>query len=56
MLERDTLLVVSLRTSKEAPYKNMVEVLDQLKLVKVTTSDNRELRANKISLIPTSEE
>ena len=56
LLERDTLLVVSLRTSKEAPYKNMVEVLDQLKLVKVTTSDNRELRANKISLIPTSEE
>lgn len=53
---RDTLLVVSLRTSKEAPYKSMVEVLDQLKLVKVTTSDGRELRANKISLIPTSEE
>lgn len=53
---RDTLLVVSLRTSKEAPYKAMVEVLDQLKLAKVTTSDGRELRANKISLIPTSEE
>jgi biopolymer transport protein ExbD len=56
LLERDTLLVVSLRTSKEAPYKSMVEVLDQLKLAKVTTSDGRELRANKISLIPTSEE
>jgi biopolymer transport protein ExbD len=56
LLERDTLLVVSLRTSKEASYKNMVEVLDQLKLAKVTTSDGRELRANKISLIPTSEE
>ena len=56
LLERDTLLVVSLRTSKEASYKNMVEVLDQLKLAKVTTADGRELRANKISLIPTSEE
>jgi biopolymer transport protein ExbD len=56
LLERDTLLVVSLRTSKEASYKSMVEVLDQIKLAKVTTSDGRELRANKISLIPTSEE
>lgn len=56
LLERDTLLVVSLRTSKEASYKNMVEVLDQLKLSKVTTADGREIRANKISLIPTSEE
>jgi len=33
----------------------MVQVLDQLKLVKVM-KDGRELRANKISLIPTSEE
>jgi biopolymer transport protein ExbD len=56
LLERDTLLVVSLRASKEAPYRNMIEVLDQIKLAKVTTADNRELRANKISLIPTSEE
>lgn len=54
LLERDTLLVVSLRTSKDAPYGSMVGVLDQLKLCKVTTADGRELRANKISLIPTS--
>lgn len=56
LLERDTLLVISLRPSKEAPYKNMVGVLDQIKLSRVTTEDGRELRANKISLIPTSEE
>jgi biopolymer transport protein ExbD len=56
LLERDTLLVVSLRTSKDAPYGSMVEVLDQIKLAKVTTADNRELHATKISLIPTSEE
>jgi hypothetical protein len=34
----------------------MVEALDQIKLSKVTTADGRELRAIKISLIPTSEE
>lgn len=56
LLERDTLLVISLRTSKDAPYRSMVEALDQIKLSKVTTSDGRELRAIKISLIPTSEE
>jgi biopolymer transport protein ExbD len=56
LLERDTLLVVSLRTSKEAPYNSMVQALDRIKLAKVTTQDGRELRANKISLIPTSEE
>jgi biopolymer transport protein ExbD len=56
LLERDTLLVVSLRASKEAPYKNMVHVLDQIKLCRVTMPDGRKLRANKISLIPTSEE
>ena len=56
LLERDTLLVVSLRTSKEAPYGSMVQVLDQVKLARVTMPDGRELRANKISLIPTSEE
>ncbi|MCK4940841.1 biopolymer transporter ExbD [candidate division WOR-3 bacterium] len=56
LLERDTLLVVSLRTNKDAPYKSMVEVLDQIKLSKVTSADGRELRAIKISLIPTSEE
>jgi biopolymer transport protein ExbD len=56
LLERDTLLVVSLRTSKDAPYTNMVQVLDQIKLTRVTMPDGRELRANKISLIPTSEE
>lgn len=56
LLERDTLLVISLRPSKEAPYGSMVHVLDQIKLAKVTTDDGRELRANKISLIPTSEE
>ena len=56
LFERDTLLVVSLRTSKDTPYKNMVKVLDQLKLCKVTMPDGREVRANKISLIPTSEE
>lgn len=54
--ERDTLLVVSLRTSKDTQYKNMVAVLDQIKLCKVTMPDGRELRANKISLIPVSEE
>jgi biopolymer transport protein ExbD len=56
LLARDTLLVVSLRTSKNTAYNNMIAVLDQLKLAKVTTDDGRELRANKISLIPTSEE
>lgn len=56
LVERDTLLVVSLRTSRDTPYKNMIEVLDQLKLVKVSMPDGREVRANKISLIPTSEE
>ncbi len=56
LLERDTLLVVSLRASKEAPYGSMVHVLDQIKLAKVMTEDGRELKANKISLIPTSEE
>jgi len=56
LLERDTLLVISLRTSKEAPYNSMVQALDRIKLAKVTAQDGRELRANKISLIPTSEE
>lgn len=56
LLERDTLLVVSLRPSKDAPYKSMVEALDQIKLAKVTALDGRELRATKVSLIPTSEE
>ncbi len=56
LLQRDTLLVVSLRASKEAPYKSMIAVLDQIKLCKVTMPDGREVRAKKISLIPTSEE
>ncbi len=56
LLARDTLLVVSLRASKNTSYYNMIGVLDQLKLVRVTTDDGRELWANKISLIPTSEE
>ncbi len=56
LLERDTLLVISLRTSKDAPYRSMVEALDQIKLSRVTAADGRELRATKISLIPTSEE
>jgi len=56
LLERDTLLVISLRTSKDAPYRSMVEALDQIKLSRVTSADGRELRATKISLIPTSEE
>ncbi|MEO0205832.1 MAG: biopolymer transporter ExbD [candidate division WOR-3 bacterium] len=56
LLERDTLLVVSLRTSKDARYQAMISVLDQIKLCRVVTQDGRELRANKISLIPTSEE
>lgn len=56
LLERDTLLVVSLRTSKDARYQAMIGVLDQVKLCKVVTQDGRELKANKISLIPTSEE
>lgn len=56
LLERDTLLVVSLKTSKDARYQAMVGVLDQIKLCRVVAQDGRELRANKISLIPTSEE
>lgn len=56
LLERDTLLVVSLRTSKDAQYQAMIGVLDQIKLVRVVTQDGRELKANKVSLIPTSEE
>ncbi len=56
LLERDTLLVVSLRASKDAPYKSMIEVLDRVKLAKVTMPDGREVEAKKISLIPTSEE
>jgi len=55
LLERDTLLVVSMRTSKDASSKNMGQVLDQIKLSKVK-KEGREIRANKISLIPTSEE
>lgn len=57
LLERDTLLVVSLRASRDAPYKAMISVLDQIKLCRVIAQDGRrELRANKISLVPTSEE
>lgn len=56
LLERDTLMVVSLRTSRDTPYKNMVEVLDEIKASRVSMPDGREVRANKISLIPTSEE
>ncbi|MDH4209968.1 MAG: biopolymer transporter ExbD [candidate division WOR-3 bacterium] len=56
LLARDTLLVVSLRPSKDAPYDNMIQALDQIKLAKTTSSDGRELRVTKISLIPTSEE
>jgi biopolymer transport protein ExbD len=56
LLARDTLLVVSLRPSKDAPYDNMVQALDQIKLAKTTSADGRELRVTKISLIPTSEE
>ncbi|UCD04748.1 MAG: biopolymer transporter ExbD [candidate division WOR-3 bacterium] len=56
LLARDTLLVVSLRPSKDAPYDNMIQALDQIKLAKTTSADGRELRVTKISLIPTSEE
>lgn len=56
LLARDTLLVVSVRPSREAPYKNMIHALDQIKLAGVTTADGRELRVTKISLIPTSGE
>lgn len=56
LLERDTLLVVSVKTSKDAQYQAMIGVLDQIKLCRVITQDGRELKANKISLIPTSEE
>lgn len=56
LLARDTLLVVSLRASKEASYKSMIGVLDRVKLAKVTMPDGREVHAQKISLIPTSEE
>jgi biopolymer transport protein ExbD len=56
LLARDTLLVVSVRPSREAPYKNMIHALDQIKLAKTTTADGRELRVTRISLIPTSGE
>jgi biopolymer transport protein ExbD len=56
LLARDTLLVVSLRPSKDAPYDNMIQALDQVKLAKTTSADGRELRVTKISLIPTSGE
>jgi len=56
LLARDTFLVVSLRASKDAPYKSMIEVLDRVKLAKVTMPDGREIDAKKVSLIPTSEE
>ncbi|UCG29414.1 MAG: biopolymer transporter ExbD [candidate division WOR-3 bacterium] len=56
LFARDTLLVVSLRPSKDAPYDNMIQALDQIKLAKTTSADGRELRVTKISLIPTSEE
>ncbi len=56
LLERDTLLVVSLRTSRDTPYRNMIEVLDEIKSSRITMPDGREVHANKISLIPTSEE
>lgn len=56
LLERDTLLVVSLKASRDARYQAMIAVLDQIKLCRVVTQDGRELRANKISLVPTSEE
>ena len=56
LLARDTFLVVSLRASKEAPYRSMIEVLDRVKLAKTTLPDGREIEAKKISLIPTSEE
>jgi biopolymer transport protein ExbD len=56
LLARDTFLVVSLRASKDAPYKSMIEVLDRIKLAKATMPDGREIDAKKISLIPTSEE
>jgi biopolymer transport protein ExbD len=56
LLARDTLLVVSLRPSKDAPYNNMIQALDQIKLARAIMPDGRELRVTKISLIPTSEE
>ncbi len=56
LLARDTLLVISLRPSKDAPYNSMIQALDQIKLAKTTSADGRELRVTKISLIPTSEE
>jgi biopolymer transport protein ExbD len=56
LLMRDTLLVVSVRPSKDAPYNNMIQALDQIKLARVTAADGRELRVTKISLIPTSGE
>jgi biopolymer transport protein ExbD len=56
LLQRDTLLVVSLQASKDSQYRNMIAVLDQIKMSRVTTADGRELQANKISLIPATEE
>jgi biopolymer transport protein ExbD len=51
--ERDTLLVVSVRTSPDAPYWSMIGILDQIKLARARAADGREIEANKISLIPT---
>jgi len=54
--ERDTLLVVSVRTSPDAPYRCMIGILDQIKLARVRVADGREVEANKISLIPIQEQ
>lgn len=51
--ERDTLLVVSVRTSPDAPYRCMIGILDQVKMARIRRADGREVEANKISLVPT---
>lgn len=55
LLERDTLLVVSIRASSQAPYRVMIAVLDQVKMARQRRPDGREITAGKISLVPTAE-
>lgn len=55
LAKRDTLLVVSVRASAQAPYRGMIAILDQIKMARVRLPDGREIEANKISLVPTAE-
>ena len=55
LLVRDTLLVVSVRASAQAPYQGMIAILDQIKMSRQHMPDGREITADKISLVPTME-